>query len=102
LNTSTVTATANGYDFQETISLGQVTPGSKGPVLIKGTATVNQKLVRKISLMYFVGAQRTADLSYKYTSFNQSRVAPPPAAKTVNLPPCIDPKTHKPSAWLTC
>jgi hypothetical protein len=103
LNTSTAIATANGYDFQETIPINQVSPGSKGLVLIKGTATVNQKLVRKIFLAYFIDGQRAgADYTYTFTSFNRSRVAPPPAAKTVTLPPCIGPKTHKPSAGQNC
>jgi hypothetical protein len=104
LNASSVTAAANGYDFQETISLAQLAPGSNGEALMTGTASISQKLVRRISLTYAIGGVKTgAGYSYVYSSFNRSpRVLPPPASKTVTLTPCIDPKTHQPSPGLTC
>lgn len=104
MNPSSVTATQDGYDFQETVPLSELDPGGKGQVLMKGIVTVNGGLVRTISLMYFIGGvQPGPDFKYEYTSFNQSPgIVSPPASKTVKLRLCVDAKTHKAIPGFTC
>lgn len=71
---------------------------------MKGTVDVHDKLVRTVSLTYFIqGVTTGPNDTYTYSSFNNlSQIVAPSSSKTVSLNLCIDGKTHITIPGVTC